>query len=284
MSVSSNPIGVFDSGVGGLTVYRALREALPHEDFVYLGDTAHVPYGTKSKEMIEAYTVGAARFLCGQGIKFLVIACNTVSAHALAALQQALPDLPYCGVIAAGAEAAVKATQTGRIAVLATEATVHSNAYPDMIRALRPDAQVQSLACGVLVALAEEGWHQGPVAEAAVARYLEMLSPNYDTLVLGCTHFPLLLPTFRKLCPADIRIVDSAFVTASAVAGLLLARQAVNPQTTAGRESFFVTDRSERFDRLAQSFLERNVAAKVARMDMCVPPLENTADRVNSLS
>jgi glutamate racemase len=129
MISTSSPIGVFDSGIGGLTVYRALREVMPHEDFIYLGDTARLPYGTKSKETVEQYTVGAARLLLGQGIKFLVVACNTASAQALPSLQREFPNLPYCGVIAAGSEAAVKATKNGRIAVLATEGTVRSGAY-----------------------------------------------------------------------------------------------------------------------------------------------------------
>ncbi|MGB9152313.1 MAG: glutamate racemase [Alphaproteobacteria bacterium] len=259
----SNPIGVFDSGVGGLTVYRALREALPHENFIYLGDTARLPYGTKSKETIERYTVNAARLLNERGIKFLVIACNTASAYALAALQQDVPELPYCGVIAAGAEAAVKATHTGRIAVLATEGTVRSGVYADVIRSLRGDADVQMLATNLLVAMAEEGWCEGAEAEAIVARYLAMLKPGYDTLVLGCTHFPLLMPVLRKLCPPEIRIVDSAQVTAQAVAGLLAARGLANAQAGMGSDSFLVTDLPERFARLGHLFLGRDIADKV---------------------
>jgi len=263
MMHKTNPIGVFDSGVGGLTVYRALRDALPHEDFIYLGDTARLPYGTKSKETVEQYTIGAARLLGERGIKFLVVACNTASAHALSALQQALPDLPYCGVIASGAEAAVKATRNGRIAVLATEGTVRSGVYADVIHSLRGDADVQMLACNLLVSLAEEGWCEGAEAEAVVARYLAMLSPGYDTLVLGCTHFPLLMPVFRKLCAPDIRVVDGAFVTAQAVAGLLVARGLANPRAETGKEVFLVTDLPERFGRLGARFLGREIADKV---------------------
>lgn len=258
-----NPIGVFDSGVGGLTVYRALREALPHEDFIYFGDTARLPYGTKSKETVEQYTIGAARLLRERGIKFLVVACNTASAHALSGLQRALPDLPYCGVISAGAEAAVKATRNGRIAVLATEGTVRSGVYADVVRSLRGDADVQMLASNLLVALAEEGWCEGTEAEAVIARYLAMLEPGYDTLVLGCTHFPLLKPVFGKLCAPDIHVVDGALVTAQAVAGLLAARGLVNPGTEAGKEVFLVTDLPERFARLGARFLGHEIADKV---------------------
>ena len=222
----SKPIGVFDSGIGGLTVYRALREALPHEDFIYLGDTARLPYGTKSKETVEHYTVGAARLLQKMGIKFLVVACNTASAHALGAVQREAPELPYYGVIAAGAEAAVKATRSGRIAVLATEGTVNSGAYADLICRLKPDVRVQMLACQMLVALAEEGWCEGVEAEAIVSRYLSNLEPGYDTLVLGCTHFPLLAPVICKFCPPEVSsrslskrfLVFSFFYTKQSVA------------------------------------------------------------------
>jgi glutamate racemase len=257
------PIGVFDSGVGGLTVYRALREALPHEDFVYLGDTARLPYGTKGKDTVERYTVNAARILCGQGIKFLVVACNTASAQALDGLQRDLPGLPYCGVIAAGAEAAVKATRTGTIAVLATEGTARSGVYADVIHSLKKDAEVQVLACNLLVALAEEGWCDGDEAEAVVGRYLAMLEPGYDTLLLGCTHFPLLAPVLRKLVPGGTRIVDSATVTAQSVAGLIAARGLANPQTSGGRDAFLVTDLPARFARLGQRFLGQDIAGKV---------------------
>jgi len=281
MTSSASPIGVFDSGVGGLTVYRALREALPHEDFIYLGDTARLPYGTKSKETVERYTVGAARLLREQGIKFLVVACNTASAFALDAVQHELPDLPYCGVIAAGAEAAVKATKNKRIAVLATEGTVRSGAYADMIRNLLPEAEIQVFAANLLVSMAEEGWCEGTEAEAVVGRYLRQLVPDYDTLVLGCTHFPLLTGVIRKLCAPHVRIVDSASVTAQAVAGLLAARGMANPQTQAGRDTFLVTDHPERFIRLGKSFLGRDIADNVASTEFAVLRLENTVDALN---
>ena len=271
----AQPIGVFDSGVGGLTVYRALREALPHEDVIYLGDTARLPYGTKSKETVEQYTLHAARLLRDHDIKFLVVACNTASAHALEALQRTVPDLPYCGVIAAGAEAAVQATQSGRIAVLATEGTVRSKIYADIIRSLRKDADVQMLACNLLVGLAEEGWSEGAESEAIVSRYLSMLRPDYDTLVLGCTHFPLLIPTLRRLCPADIRIVDSAQVTAQAVAGLLTARGLLNPQAEKGSTRFLVTDLPERFARLGAHFLGSDIEDRVERAELAFPVGEN---------
>jgi glutamate racemase len=281
-----SPIGVFDSGVGGLTVFRALREALPHEDFIYLGDTARLPYGTKSRATVERCTVSAAQLLCQQGIKYLVVACGTASAQALEGLQHEIPRLAYCGVISAGAETAVKVTRNGRIAVLATEGTVRSGVYPDIIHSLKKDAQVQMLACNLLVALAEEGWCDGVEAEAVVGRYLEMLVPGYDTLVLGCTHFPLLVPVLHKLCAKKIRIVDNATVTAQAVAGLIAARGMANPQMQAGNETFLVTDLPERFARLAAHFLGRNIAGKVVETSFAVTPsvslLEKVVDTLNS--
>ena len=269
---NTKPIGVFDSGVGGLTVYRALREALPHENVIYLGDTARLPYGTKSKETVEHYTLSAALLLREHGIKFLVVACNTASAYALEALQHEMPDLSYCGVIASGAEAAVKTTQNGRIAVLATEGTVRSGIYADIIYSLKRDADVQMLACNLLVALAEEGWSEGTEAETVIARYLSALKPDYDTLVLGCTHFPLLVPTLRKLCSPKVRIVDSAQVTAQAVSGLLTARDMLNPRTEKGISKFLVTDLPERFIRLSAQFLGNTVADRVEMTGFSIRP------------
>ncbi|MDD3029455.1 MAG: glutamate racemase [Alphaproteobacteria bacterium] len=268
------PIGIFDSGVGGLTVYRALREALPHEDFIYLGDTARLPYGTKSKETVERYTINAARLLQKQEIKFLVVACNTASAYALDALQNALPDLSYCGVLAAGAEASVKTTRNGKIAVLATEGTVRSGTYINFIKKLRADADVQMQACQMLVALAEEGWCDGVEAETIISRYLNELEPGFDTILLGCTHFPILIPTFRKLCSPDVNIVDSASVTALTVRDLLVARNLKNPQETPGTETFLATDLPERFARVGKHFLGCDIADRVHLTSLITSPFD----------
>jgi len=257
------PIGIFDSGLGGLTVYRALRALLPHEDFIYLGDTARLPYGTQSKDTVERYTLSGVKILRERDIKFLAVACNTVSAQALEALQREWPDLPYCGVISAGAEAAVKTTRNGHIAVLATEGTVRSGVYSDVIHGLKQDADIQMLACNLLVALVEEGWFSGGEAEALVGRYLAMLKPAYDTLVLGCTHFPMLEPVFKKLCPPDVMIVDNSLVTAQSVASLLAARGMLNPQSGQGADSFLVTEAPERFARNGAAFLGHFLEAKL---------------------
>jgi len=278
---AAHPIGIFDSGIGGLTVYRALRDFLPHEDFIYLGDTLRLPYGTKTKAEIENYTVGAAGLLRARGIKFLTVACNTVSAQALDALQNAMPDLPVCGVIATGARAALQATRNGQIAVLATDGTVRSGVYPSVLRSLRPDMDVQMLACGALVTLVEAGRWTGAEAEAAVADYLARLKPGYDTLLLACTHFPMLMPVFHKYVPHSVRIIDSAATTARAVGEMLKAQGLLNPQTKPGSDIFLVTDKPRQFVQSAQQFLGRDIGDKAFLIDFPVPCLENAKDGVD---
>jgi glutamate racemase len=250
-----NSIGVFDSGVGGLTVYKALRAALPYENFVYLGDMARLPYGSKGRETVTQYATQAARRLVEEKIKLLVVACNTATAHALGDLQKAFPALPCLGVIEPGAAEAARVSSSGRIAVLATDSTVSSGVYPAAIKRHRPDAVVTMLGCNLLVSLAEAGWHEGPEAEAITARYLKMLGNDFDTLVLGCTHFPLLLPTIRKLTRPDVTLVDSAVTTASNVRDYLAANHLFNPCGGAGKSRFLATDAPENFTRIAAPFL-----------------------------
>ncbi|MFO0335110.1 MAG: glutamate racemase [Pseudomonadota bacterium] len=228
------PVGVFDSGVGGLTVLRALLDRLPGERFVYLGDTARLPYGTKSGATVERYSLQCARLLVSRGIDTLGVACNTASAVALPALRDAFPGLPVQGVIEPGARAAVAATRSGHVAVIATEGTVRGGAYARAIRALAPHVRVTSVACPLFVALAEEGWTDGPIVEAIARRYL---GPAFDaadapdTLVLGCTHFPVLRAALAAVLGPGIAIVDSAATTASAVAA---ARASVRGAAGAG--------------------------------------------------
>ena len=217
-SACASPIGVFDSGVGGLTVLRALREALPECDFIYLGDTARLPYGTKSPETVARYSLQCAATLLRRGIGRLVVACNTASASALGALRERHPALPIVGVIEPGAEAAVAASMSGHIAVIATEGTIRGGAYQAAIGRLDPAARVTARACSMFVALAEEGWTSGAVAEAAARRYLDPIfsaAEPPDTLVLGCTHFPVLGEVIRAVLPAGVRMVDSAATTAA---------------------------------------------------------------------
>jgi glutamate racemase len=258
----TRPIGVFDSGVGGLTVLRALLAALPHEDFVYLGDTARLPYGTKSPETVARYSVRAAEALDAQGIKALVVACNTVSSTALPALRMRFPALPIIGVIEPGARAACDASTTGRIAVLATEGTVNGGAYGRAILALRPGAYVTQVACQVFVALAEEGWSEGPAVDAVTERYLAHLDARIDTVVLGCTHFPLLSASIVRRLGSDRRVVDSAATTARATAQELAARALAANPARSGSLRLLATDSPERFARVGARFLGSSIAAK----------------------
>ena len=203
---SELPVGVFDSGVGGLTVLRALVGQLPREDFLYLGDTARLPYGTKSPGTVARYSVRAAESLAERGIKALVVACNTASSTALPALRERFPELPVIGVIEPGARAACEASTSGRIAVLATEGTVAGGAYQRAIHELRPDAHVTQVACQIFVALAEEGWSEGEAVDAVTERYLAHLDARVDTVVLGCTHFPLLADEIAAAFPAIAQV------------------------------------------------------------------------------
>ncbi len=255
------PIGVFDSGVGGLTVLRALLRTLPTESFLYLGDTARLPYGTKSPESIRRYALQAARLLVGRGVKCLVIACNTASAVALDVLAQEFAPLPVLGVLEPGAAAACRATHGGRIAVLATESTVRGGAYQRAIARRLPTATVTARACPLFVALAEEGWTEGPVVEAVAHRYLDELfaagAAAPDTLVLGCTHFPVLAPALRAVVGPRVAIVDSAETTAAALAAVLAESGLRAPPGVAQRATLLATDGAERFARVGATFLGR---------------------------
>ena len=256
------PVGVFDSGVGGLTVLRALTARLPQEDFLYLGDTARLPYGTKSPATVARYSVRAAESLVARGIKALVVACNTASATALPALRERFPELPVLGVIEPGARAACDATTSGRIAVLATEGTVAGGAYVRAIHDLRPEAQVTQIACQVFVALAEEGWSEGEAVDAVAERYLAHLDSRVDTVVLGCTHFPLLAGAISRQLGSARRVVDSAATTAGATAAMLESRRLVATRTIPGTLRLMATDSPERFARVGARFLGSSIAAR----------------------
>ena len=253
------PIGVFDSGVGGLTVLRALRAVLPHEEFVYLGDTARLPYGSKSADTVTRYALQSAAALVAQHIKLLIVACNTASAVAVDALRQRLAPLPVLGVLEPGAEAACRASPAGRIAVIATEGTVRGGAYQRAIAARRPEAQVVAAACPLFVALAEEGWIDGEVVEAIAHRYLDPLfavdaARRPDTLLLGCTHFPVLAPVLRAVVGERVTIVDSAATTAAA-AQTLLRELDLERHHGDGQTRFLATDGAQRFARVGSVFL-----------------------------
>jgi glutamate racemase len=245
-------IGVFDSGVGGLTVVSALRRRLPGESILYLGDTARLPYGSKSPDTVTRYTRRNIEFLTGRGVKAVVVACNTASALALPNLE--LGEIPTWGVIEPGARKAA-AVSRGRVGVIATEATVRSDAYPRALRAIRPELEILSQACPLFVPLVEEGWHDDPVTAQVAERYLRpLLDAGIDTLVLGCTHYPLLRGVLERVAGPGVVLVDSAEQVAEMVAAGL-AEQHLQA-THAPAHSFCVTDSGETFQRLARTILK----------------------------
>ena len=261
-SANERAIGVFDSGIGGLTVLKALADAMPGEDFIYLGDTARLPYGTKSNEVIIRYSKENTEFLLAKGIKMLVVACNTSSAVALDAIA-AQTIVPIVGVIEPGARAAAAASRTGKIGVIGTEATIASGAYTRAIHAVSPRAEIYTRACPLLVPLAEEGWTDNDIAERTVAHYLESLKQSgIDTLLLGCTHYPLLRGVFARVLGAGVKIVDSATATAREVRERLRAMRLAK-SGGAGSQSFFVTEPPERFVRVGRRFLGPQVESAV---------------------
>ncbi|HVC01558.1 MAG TPA: glutamate racemase [Steroidobacteraceae bacterium] len=261
MRTDAAPIGVFDSGVGGLTVLRALRRALPAADFIYLGDTARLPYGTKSAATVARYSLQCAAALRARGIGGLVVACNTASASALEPLRREFADMPVVGVIEPGAAAAVAASRAASIAVIGTEGTIAGGAYQDAIRRHGAQTRVVARACPLFVALAEEGWTEGPLTEAVAHRYLDGMfdGPQApDTLVLGCTHFPLLAAAIAAVVPPAVRIVDSAATTAAAVQRLLGDGRAARG---AGRVRWLATDGAARFAQIGSLFFGEALSA-----------------------
>lgn len=258
------PIGIFDSGVGGLTVYRALHERLPNERFVYLGDTARVPYGTKSLATVERYAVENSRFLEAHGIKLLVVACNTASALALPAIRSAI-KVPVMGVIEPGSRAAVEIAQGGNIGVIATEATVQSHAYAKAIASMGATGQVIERACPLFVSLAEEGWADSDVTRIVARDYLsEFHKTTLGVLVLGCTHYPILRDVIAETVGSEITLIDSGEATARDVESLLESSDLTHEdalglyqerQLCDDLDHFYVTDAAERFAKVAERFL-----------------------------
>jgi glutamate racemase len=246
------PIGVFDSGVGGLTVLHAIAERLPHEHLIYLGDTARVPYGTKSAATVERYAVEDAAFLIEKGIKLLVVACNTASAMARERLRREF-DVPILTVLGPGARMAARVTRNGRIGVIATEATVESGAYLRGIHEANDKVEVIQQACPLFVSLVEEGELHSPITRLVAEKYLSGLHDlSIDTLVLGCTHYPLLKPVIAELMGEGVTLVDSAEATAAEVETLLSERELLNEQAANGTKRFYVTDAASRFSRIAE--------------------------------
>ena len=257
MERSQLAIGVFDSGMGGLTVLRALRQHLPHESFVYLGDTARLPYGTKSALTVQHYATQMTKVLVERQIKALVIACNTATTAALPHLQSLYQDIPVIGVVEPGAIAATDVSKSGHILVLATETTIASRAYHEAIRAKLPEALIDDRACSLLVALAEEGIIAHDIARLTLKHYLQD-SQHDDTVLLGCTHFPVFKPLIQELLP-KATIVDSATATATALAKALAEQQLLN-QGHAPKTSYLVTDAVKRFCRIGELFLQEPIS------------------------
>lgn len=258
-SERSAPLGVFDSGIGGLTVARALFERLPHESVLYFGDTARVPYGPKSPETVRRYSGEILHFLLGRGVKAVVVACNTSTAHALDHLIQASP-VPVVGVIEPGARAAVAASRSGKIGVIGTAGTIASGAYDRAIRALRPDAAVTSQACPLFVPLVEEGWFDHAATELIAREYLAPLTrAGVDTLVLGCTHYPLLKPLLARVLGPAVTLIDSADETARTVERELAHRGIAAPSSARPAHRFVVSDDEPHFRKVGARFLGETV-------------------------
>ena len=257
------PIGIFDSGVGGLTVYRALHNRLPNERFIYLGDTARVPYGTKSLATVERYAIENSQFLASRGIKMLVVACNTASALALPKIREKI-GLDVVGVIGPGARKAVEVTKpNAKIAVIATEATIQSDAYAASIRQASNTAQIIQTACPLFVSLAEENWTREPETFSIAKKYLQnIIEFAPEALVLGCTHYPILREVIQQTVGENVTLIDSGEACAEEVEKLLNEKCLANPHQITGKrelcddlDHFYVTDAAERFARVAERFL-----------------------------
>jgi len=273
LSLKNYPIGIFDSGVGGLTVLSAIQAYLPNEDLMYLADTARVPYGTKSAESVQRYACQAASALVERGIKLLVVACNTASAVALPLLQSRFPEVLVVGVVLPGAQASCLASRSGHIAVIGTESTINGGAYQRAIADIRPDAKVYVKPCSLFVALAEEGWHSGDIVERVAQVYLEPIFSKQlqrpDCLVLGCTHFPVLKPTIQKIIGNDIAVVDSAATTARVVSQLLVERNLSKDSESSGELHCLVTDDAGRFARVAHHFFNNEISlSAIEKVDL----------------
>lgn len=255
MSENNAPIGVFDSGLGGLTVVRELIRQLPHESIIYFGDTARVPYGPKSQETVIRYSGEVADFLRDQGVKALVVACNTITAHALPTLQ-AEQEIPVIGVIQPGATAAVRASRSARIGVIGTRGTIRSRAYEKAISKIEPEASVSVAACPLFVPLVEEGWLESEPTRMIARGYLEPFTDgSVDTLVLGCTHYPLLKPIIGQTVGRGVRLIDSAEETAAETARILRAEGLERMTTNGSRYRFVASDDPEQFLKVGQRFL-----------------------------
>lgn len=274
------PIGIFDSGIGGLTVLKELRRELPLEDVVYFGDTAHLPYGTKSKETITRFSLDNVRFLRAQGAKMVVVACNTATSLCLDVLKERF-DVPIIGVIEPGARQALSLTRNGRIGIIGTKATIGSGSYEACLKRLDPAAKVYSQACPLFVPLVEEGWLDGEITQKVARTYLEPLkSFKIDTLILGCTHYPLLARTIQKTMGPKVRLVNSAEETAKEARQLIVRLKLRREGRPAQQSRFYVSDEPEQFRVQGERFLGRPVqsVAKIGDHLAAAPPARRGAE------
>lgn len=260
--MDNRPIGVFDSGLGGLTVVKELMRELPDENIVYFGDTARIPYGTRSRDIVTRYSFQSIKFLLSKNVKMAVIACNTVSAGSFDILSSSF-DLPLISVIQPGANAAVKATRNGKVGVIGTSGTIRSKAYPNAIKAVSPGIEVFDQACTLFVPIVEEGWSNTEVARLTAERYLQGLKQEgVDTLVLGCTHYPLLDKTISSVMDQDVTLVNPAVNTAREVRELLEDSNQLSEVRTNAKIEFYVSDFGQGFQKIGSRFLNKEIKAE----------------------
>lgn len=257
--MDNRPIGIFDSGVGGLTVMREVMEQLPYEDIIYLGDTARIPYGSKSEQTIKKFSNQCSAFLKSKDVKTIVIACNTASSLALEHVQKNF-DIPIIGVIDPGARSAAAATESGRIGVIGTIATINSNAYQSKIMEYIHDAEVIGIPCPLFVPIVEEGWEHSNVAILTAEKYLEeLIEHEVDTLVLGCTHYPILRHTIKTVVGPNVKLVNPAYETAKDLKKLLIENNMLSENIGKPRYEFYASDAPERLRRIGGNFLKKDI-------------------------
>lgn len=266
MLESEKPIGIFDSGIGGLTVYKALKEYLPSESFIYLGDTARLPYGTKSERAVIRFSVDNTEFLLKFGIKALVVACNTSSSIAIEELRKRFKGLPIIGVIEPSARLALELSESGKIGVIGTEATIRSGRYRELLE--KGGAKVFSQPCPLFVPLVEEGWIEHKVTRLVAEEYLSWMRGKIDTLILGCTHYPVIKKVIGEAVGEDVRLIESGFAVARELKKML-ERRGILKDNGEGEDMFFVTDFLSKFSRVAEIFLGRKIKIEERKFPMC---------------
>lgn len=267
MDVDTRPIGVFDSGIGGLTVVKEIMRILPKEDIIYFGDTARVPYGSKSHDTITKFSIQNTKFLISRDVKAIVVACNTASAFSIEGLQKSF-DIPVLGVIKPGARAAVRTTQNGKVGLIGTEGTIGSRAYEKAIRKLYPEAEIFGFPCPLFVPLVEEGWSESKISEMVAEEYLKPLKEaGVDTLVMGCTHYPLLTRVVGEVMGSEVSLINPAEETALELKEILREKSLQNIYNRTTSYEYNVSDNPEKFVRVGSNFLNREID-NIQRIDI----------------